>query len=506
MNQSALTPEKLGLPKYIQAFLEPEFYPHAVENIELIQTHISWIILTGQYAYKVKKPLNLGFLDFSTLKKRKYYCEQELILNQRITKNIYLEVCAVCLDNGQYQLGGDGEEAEYCLKMHQFNQAGLFDTLMAERQIKSEWMDDLAKDVARFHHLAEINVNPKINHASLLAEHIQGNLDVAADNLDAAISVKDFRLLKMFAETEIEKRWELLQIRQTQNHIRHCHGDLHTRNITLIEGKPAVFDCIEFNDQFRIIDTMNDVAFLVMDCDEHQRADLGFRFLSRYLEFSADYQGLVLLPLYLFYRASVRGKVACILAGGVPKTEQKQHWDEAKTYFELSLNYTKANKPKLFVVAGLSGSGKSFLALKGCGIERAIIIRSDAVRKRLHENLVHLNLYGQKMTELTYQTMLDAAKSTLKAGFSVILDATFLEFGRRQQVRELADVHGVSLHFYWLDIAQDVLKARIGARSKEKSDISDADLSVLNKQLDQYQKPSEPWVQYYHNSEVWPSK
>jgi len=491
------------LPSHVQAFYNTELYKHPTGSIEMIQTHISWVFLTGNFVYKLKKPVDLGFLDYSTLEKRKFYCEQELLLNRRLMPDVYLEVCSVCLCEGEYNLSGDGEVIDYCLKMVQFDQAGLFDKMLEQGEFKPEWMDTLAKDIAFFHAQAEVNSNPSFKHASYIEEHIQANLNVASAHIEKALSEKNMKLLRSFAKTELEHKQVALKERLVHQHIRHCHGDLHFRNITLWEGKPRAFDCIEFNDEYRIIDTMNDVAFLLMDCDAHKRADLGMRFLSRYLEHSADYDGLSLLSLYLFYRASVRGKVACILADELPYEQQGPQWQEARNYFNLALNYTQKNKPTLFAIGGLSGSGKSHLALLGCGVESAIVIRSDATRKRISINFPERDLYGDQMGNDTYQAMFDAAKAALEAGFSVIMDATFLQSDSRQQVYDLAKNTKCPMHFYWLEVAENTLRHRIKKRIEVNKDISDADLDVLSLQLAKYEKPNEPWIHCLDSSDSW---
>jgi len=494
----------LDMPGRIQVFFKPETYPHAVDKIEMIQTHASWVFLTGAFAYKFKKPVDFGFMDFSTLAKRQYFCEQELKLNRRLAPAIYLDVLPVYQHGETSNLSGPGEVVDYCLKMAQFDQSGLFDLKLLHGKLEARWMDDLALDVARFHAQVQINNDSGFDHTTLLARHINDNLAIAAQHIGSAIESSLLETLRIFSNSTLREQQAALKQRQRERHIRHCHGDLHFRNITLIDGKPTLFDCIEFNDAYRIIDTMNDVAFLVMDCDAHGISDLGMRFLSRYLEYCNDYDGLILLPLYLFYRASVRGKVACILADELPPDQQPPQWQEARHYFDLALTYTKAATPRLFAIGGLSGSGKSHLALLGCGKERAIIIRTDATRKRIATHFPELELYGKQMHIHTYKAMFDAARTALAAGFSVILDATFLHPDSRRQAYELAKDCDIPLYFYWLDMDKATLRKRIRKRQRSASDISDADLSVLELQLAEYNRPDEPGIQFLSSNEAWP--
>ncbi|RLL53296.1 hypothetical protein D8Y20_05485 [Mariprofundus sp. EBB-1] len=494
---------KSPLPAHIQAMFCPETYPHEVDDIEMIQTHISWVFLTGVYVYKLKKPLNLDFLDFSTLAKRKFYCAQELILNRRLSADIYLDVVALTKKGERIELDGSGKVLDYAVKMHQFDQSGLLDQRLKDNQFDPAWMDVLARDTAAFH--AGQQSRAEFGNPQMLADHIQTNLDIAAQHIGDALDAKIMLELRRFATEVLDNQKERLMQRQSDGFIRPCHGDLHLKNITLINHAPWIFDCIEFSDDFRIIDTMNDVAFLVMDCDAHGHPDLGFRFLSRYLEHSGDYAGLSLLNLYLFYRATVRGKVFILLARELAdETERQQQYEEARKYFDLAARYSRSSPAILFAVGGLSGSGKSHLALQGCGVERAIIIRSDATRKRIASDYPDLDLYSFEMHVHTYQRMFADARTALEAGFSVILDATFLDSESRQQVNELAQTCGVQMHFFWLDVERSVLEQRVKQRQSAANDISDADLRVLTLQLSQYRRPDEPWLEFLSANNVWP--
>ena len=494
----------LEMPACIQAFYSPETYPHSVNNIRMIQTHASWVFLTGSLAYKFKKPVNFGFMDFSTLARRKYYCERELELNRRLSPELYLDVLPVYQQGDVVSLQPAGEIVDYCLQMLQFDQSCLLDQQLAQGSVDPVWMDALAAEVHRIHAQADIDTSSSPGHATLLTNHLRDNLAIAADCPD--LPAATLKALRDFSAQATLQHQSTLQQRGIHQHIRRCHGDLHFRNIIIRDGQPALFDCIEFNDDYSIIDTMNDVAFLMMDCDAHARPDLGMRFLSRYLEYCGDYAGLQLLPLYLFYRASVRGKVACILAGELPADKQAPACHEARQYFTLAQHYTQTTPPALFAIGGLSGSGKSYLALKGCGIEQSIIIRSDATRKRIAHDYPGLALYSRQMHIHTYHAMFEAAHTALQAGYSVILDATFLHPDSRQQLHSLATQCHVPLHAYWLDIDMAQLTENIRNRQAADNDISDADLDVLTLQLDEYQRPTEAWIEFLPNSDTWPDR
>jgi len=471
----------------------------------MIQTHISWVFLTGEFAYKVKKPVNFGFLDFSTPGQRKHYCERELELNRRFSPNIYLDLLSINIAGDAYHLNGTGKAIDYCLQMKQFKQSDLLEQRLTSKRFNPAWLDQLASNIALFHNQQEAVKSSRIDHALLLEEHIQGNLATAEKHVGRALPYNTMQQLYSYAEHAFQTLSTLLAARQSQGFVRSCHGDLHLNNIVLFDHKPQLFDCIEFNDEFSIIDVMSDIAFLVMDLDAHLRPDLAMRLLSRYLEHSGDYAGLMLLRYYLYYRACVRGKVSCLLVSELDCEKQPPIYEEANLYFTLAASYTNPGKPKLFAVGGLSGSGKSHLALLGCGIEQAIIIRSDATRKRIAADYPDLELYGRQMHINTYKAMFDAARTTLSAGYSVILDATFIHPDSRNQLKMLADESHTPLHCFWLDIEESVLRERITKRQRAADDISDADLHVLERQLTEFERPAEAWIQRLSSSNRWPT-
>ncbi len=518
-----------GLPALLRAMLEPTFYPHPAATVELIQTHISWVFLAGDFAYKVKKPVDFGFLDFTSLDQRKHYCERELELNRRLSPELYLEVLPICRHAGAYSLGGAGKPIEYCLKMVRFAQADVLDQRLSHGAFEPEWMDELASDVARFHARAETSETiRRFGGIDFLQEHVETIFRVAGQHLGEVISPDELASLEIHSSEFLKAHTEAYKQRQKAGFIRACHGDLHLKNIAMHEGHPCIFDCIEFNDEFRMIDTMNDTAFLVMDCIARGRPDLGYRFLSRYLEHTGDYEGLQLLPLYLTYRAGVRGKVACLLAadGHLDKEKRHEQLQEAHHYFTLAPSFVDKKAagrldgrksarrvrgmdapnhmpaPRLFVIGGLSGSGKSHLSLVGAGKIPAIVIRSDATRKRLTRKYPDLPLYGSEMNARTYDAMFEAGRTALEAGFSVILDATFLRSEDRDQARNIAKEARAECHILWLDIDAETLRQRIQKRGR--ADVSDADITVLERQLAGHRRPSEPDVQFLKDSGTWP--
>jgi len=498
-----------SLPKHVQAMLHPTFYPHVANSISLIQTHISWVILTGPYAYKLKKPHDFGFLNFSTLKLRKHFCEMELELNRRLAPELYLDVIPVRQNGTNLSLAGDnGTIIDYCVKMKQFDQSALLNDQIHHADFNPACMDKLAAIIAKFHASFPLIGEPgEAGSPDMLLHHILDNLRFGR-TLPQPPKQDIISQLEQQSRQSIRQLTPELEIRRRDGFIRECHGDLHLNNIALIDDRPTAFDCIEFNDEYRILDVMSDVAFLVMDCDAKHRPDLGFRFLSRYLEHSGDYQGLWLLSLYCSYRAGVRGKVACLLSEepGLNDTDIEHQIADAQRYFRLALGYNSKPSPRLFAIGGFSGSGKSHLALKGCGPERAIIIRSDATRKRLARQHPDLPLYGEEMTENTYQALFKAAGQTLEAGYSAILDATFLDAAQRQHFREMAGTAHAPSRFFWLDIPEGELRQRMTSRQQRGNDVSDADMEILEAQLAQFTEPKEDGIFLLKNSAQWPTE
>ena len=455
----------------------------------------------------MKKPVNFGFLDFTTPEKRKYYCKRELELNRRLAPALYLDVLPIRRQAGRIRLNSPGSTVDYCLRMARFDQDDLLDRRLQHGVFDASWMDVLARDVARFHAGAEkAPADSEFGSGKILRRHIEGIFNVARQHLGEVTLAQELAALEKHSLEFLASHASLCEQRRRQGFIRACHGDLHLKNIALYQGNPCIFDCIEFNDDFRIIDTMNDVAFLVMDCIARDRADLAWRFLSRYLEHSGDYTGLALLPLYLTYRAGVRGKVACLLAADDHLDAGRRHTQlkAARRYFSLVPSFVQGPTARLIVIGGLSGSGKSHLALIGAGEVPAVVIRSDATRKRLAAAHPDLPLYGPAMSAKTYAAMFVAARSVLQAGFSVILDATFLRHQDREQVRSIAERLRVPCHILWLDVPEHRLRERIRARRKQGADISDADLRVLDMQLQEYVRPDEPDVVFLDNSDSWP--
>lgn len=470
-------------------------FDHPVSTFNLIETHISYILLTGPYAYKFKKPLNLGFLDFSTLEKRKFYCEEEIRLNSRLAPGIYLEVITVTGDERHPQFGGPGTILEYAVKMVQFCAADELEKVVQEGRLEPRHIDLLADSIAAFHQqIVGTDADARYGTPEIIRRYTMENFDHIRP---AVTNEGEYRnrldQLEQWTVAELDRLDAVFRERRQQGFVRECHGDLHVGNIALHEGRPVIFDCIEFNPELHWIDTMSEIAFLIMDLDARGRGELGWRFLNSYLEHSGDYSGLVLLRFYLVYRALVRCKVACIRLhqpdlsrpGGVLELQHEHR------YLDLAGSYTGPPEAQLIITHGLSGSGKTTITQTLLEKLGAVRLRSDIERRRLFGTPESTGpglkpgqgMYTDNGIRRTYRRLADLTGSALAAGFPVIVDATFLHAYQRDMFRHIAA--RVGYRFIILDCRapQAQLRERIKERLQRNQDASEAGLEVLDQQI-----------------------
>ncbi len=483
----------------ISNMLKPEVYDHPAKNIELIETHISWVILTGDFAYKIKKPVNFGFLDFSTLNKRQHYCEQELRLNRRLAPTIYLDVVSICGTKTNPVIKKNGHAFEYAVKMRQFPQAAQLDHMLTAGKIGMNHMDVIARMVANFHHTAEIsNESTEYGSNALIYQPVEENFQQIHPHVTTADYTKKLNALDQWCQAEFIKLESVFQQRKQCGFIRECHGDMHLRNMLWLNKQAIAFDCIEFNEKLRRIDVISEIAFLIMDLQHRHQAQLANRFLNSYLEVTGDYAGVTVLPFYLCYRALVRAKVNALrLAQKHLATEEKESIiEEFTSYLELALTYTQRPGQKLIIMCGLSASGKSTVSQKLLDAIPAIRLRSDVERKRLFKSAssntlssnIDTNIYSEDATRQTYEKLIELASMIIDAGYSVIVDATFLQHAQRKLFQQLAKQLHCPFIILQLSATEEVLRQRIMQRN---DDISDADLAVLEQQLAN-QQPLQP--------------
>jgi aminoglycoside phosphotransferase family enzyme/predicted kinase len=484
----------------ISSMLKPEVYDHPAKNIELIETHISWVILTGDFAYKIKKPVDFGFLDFSTLEKRHNFCKQELALNRKLAPAIYLDVVAITGTADKPRLSGSGPVFEYAVKMAQFPQSAQLDNKLAAGKLKLEHMDAIAHMVADFHQTTDVaDETMDYGNKDAVYQPVEENFKQINEHLDTGDYTNKLTSLSQWSKSELIKQQTVFTQRKADGFIRQCHGDMHLRNLVWLGNKPMAFDCIEFNPTLSWIDVISEVAFLIMDLQHRLQHQLANRFLNSYLEVTGDYAGLSVLPYYLCYRALVRAKVAALRLEqkSITKKEKEQILTEFETYLELATAYAQRQKARLIIMRGLSASGKSTVSQQLLETLGAIRIRSDVERKRLFgidstnnltsdktQSEIDSGIYSAQASLQTYIKLAELASEIIRAGYSVVVDAAFLKHEQREPFQLLANNLAVSYTILEVTAPAEVLRQRI---SKRKNDISDADLAVLEHQLTSWQ-------------------
>lgn len=474
----------------IRSLENSDAFDHPIDSFQIVETHISYVLLTGPYAYKFKKPIDFGFLDFSTLERRKRFCEQELRLNARHAAALYLDVVTITGDVLKPSINGDGPVLEYAVKMVQFDRRQELDKLIGHDQLTGPIIDQLAQRVATFHHQA-LPINNTLGSDWLddVYKPVAQNFSQIKQQLqEGEIYSKRLEILEQWSDTEFAKLKPVFKERMIHGFVRECHGDLHLGNIVLINGVPVIFDCIEFSESLRCIDVINDLAFLVMDLHHYRRCDFAHRLLNAYLQQTGDYSGLAVLRFYMIYRAMVRAKIVCI------RMAQERNSDlrttEFPDYLEMAVALTQQQRVALFLMHGVSGTGKttvSQLLLEHYG---AIRIRSDVERKRVAPGAIEMqtngakDLYAADCIDKNYQRLKDLAALILPFGYSVIVDATFLRRVTRRNFMQLGIDWNIPVVILHCIAAGANLKSRIRRRQKMGQDASDADLNVLAYQVE----------------------
>lgn len=478
----------------VRALLGPAPYPHPVRQIEHIETHISDVFLTGDYAYKLKKPLDLGFLDFSTLEKRRLCCEEELRLNRRLAPELYLAVVPITGKPAQPRICGEGEPFEYAVQMREFAQAGMLERVLARGELAAGHADEIAQLVAGFH----AALPPALGDSSYgSAQSIMGpalqNFDQLSPLLESATDRAALDRLRRWTQVQHASLASVFEQRRREGFVRECHGDLHLGNMVLIDGRVRIFDCIEFNPLLRWIDVINETAFLAMDLVQRRRSDLAFRFLNRYLEITGDYPGVRLLRYYMVYRALVRAKVAAMRAAqdNVERSVKSALLAKCSAHLALAEELIDSARPALLILHGLSGSGKTSVSQIVLETVGAIRILSDVERKRLHGlssgarsgSSLGEGIYTDSAGAATYDRLAALASCVLEGAFPALVDATFLKRGQRERFRSLAAGLALPFVIVHMDASERELRRRIGQRASEGTDASEATVAVLDRQL-----------------------
>jgi uncharacterized protein len=455
--------------------LRPEAFEHPARDIRLIETHISWVILAGDYAYKLRKPVNFGFLDFSTLEQRRADCEAEIALNARLSPDLYIGIVDVVERDGHLCFGGPGTPLEPAVCMHRLPESGMLTTLLERGAVDERLVSRLAHQLADFH--AHAATGPGVDeYGSVAAIRANWNENFAqTPNVDASVRVA----IRDFVDGFIAQHADLLRRRVDEGRIRDGHGDLHAGSVCATRRMAYLFDCVEFNRRFRCADVAAEVAFLAMDLEHFGRADLSQIFIDSYVRASSDSKLPVLLDFYKCYRAFIRGKVLTL--------GQARITPEAQAYFDLAYAYaTRSAQPLLVVIMGLPASGKTTLARALAGRMGLVHLSSDVLRKHLGGLRANVHrfdgfergLYSRSMTRRTYAMLTRKAARWLRHGQSVVLDASFGLPAERAAVRQLARRTGARLVFVVCRADEGLIRLRLRARMSDTRSTSDARLEL----------------------------
>ena len=478
------------LPRRLRGLLTPAAYPHPVDSIELVQTHISWVLLTGRYAYKIKRPVQYPFVDLRSAERRAFLCHEELRLNRRFAPELYLDVCKITSENGEARIGGSGEAIEHAVRMVQFGREDELDRLLSSGHVEPSALETFGRSLAGIHaSLPAAPVDAPWGRAGRVRSILLENLEQCL--LSSAPNSKPHRLdrLRPMLSERLDRATERLEQRRAAGRVRECHGDLHSRNVVRRDGRLLAFDCMEFSEDFRWIDVADEVAFLLADLTARGFEAHAHAFLSGYLAQSGDYAACGVLDLYEAHRALVRAKVTSLdwTDARAREVDLGLARREYEAYVDVAQAVLAPRQPFLALVSGLSGSGKTWLASRLASALGAIHLRSDVERKRLAGlpesartlSAVHQGLYAPETSRRVHEHLAVCAEEVLSGGYPAIVDATFVRREDRARFRALAARLRIPLHLLHCRAAPEILRERVSRRHALGADASEADLDVL---------------------------
>jgi uncharacterized protein len=468
------------LPEHLQGLLSPSAYPHPVRAVQLVETHVSWVLLTGEFAYKIKRPVQYAFIDLRSEERRAYYCREELRLNRRFAPDLYVGVCAIRERDGQATFSGTGPLIEHAVRMRQFDREEELDRLLVAGGIELEELAAFGAYLAAIHaSVAVASRDGTRGRPDTIRAQVQENLEQCIEAASGLDTMQELIALREPMSRRLQRLSPDMSRRLEEGFVRECHGDLHSRNIVRRDGRLLAFDCMEFEPAFRWIDVAEEIAFLAADSEAQGFRSAGHAFLCGYLSASGDYESIRLLDLYKAHRALVRAKVVALSR----ETDVRPH----RGYVRTARESLEVKRPRLILMSGLSGSGKTWLATRLAPQINAIHVRSDVERKRQaglvptarSEAAPEQGLYSPTATTQVYECLAQAATHVLSGGYTIIVDATFLRREERERFRTLAAACGVPLQFVRCQAPPATLRERIRSRATSGRDASDADLEVL---------------------------
>jgi len=483
--------------------LNPNSYPHRPRTVRLVQTHASFVFIAPPFVYKMKKPVNFGFLNFSTLEKRRHFCEREVILNRRLSPNIYLGVVPISTRSGRFVFGTGDKVVEYAVQMRKLSEHHFLDQLVERDEVVPGDLDRIAIVLRQFyeaqHPTEEIEAWGRIDRLRISTDE---NFRQTREFIGHTLSRPAFEAIRFYTDRFYARHGRLFASRIKERRIRDCHGDLHLEHIHVTPRALHIYDCIEFNDRFRYVDVASDAAFLAMDLDYEGRPDLA-RYFATQMASALNDDGMPrLMDFYKCYRAYVRGKIESLhsVTHAAPEEERRASAGRAKRYFRLALQYTVAgSQPLVLAVMGRIASGKSTLA-HALGAELGWeVYSSDYLRKKmagfpLYERSsagARKRLYSAAMTEKTYDRLLATAEAQLQKGHSVILDATFARREHRELLAEFFEKRGLACRVLEAQASNAVVKQRLRAREARPDEVSDARLEDFAMLTRLYEPPAE---------------
>jgi aminoglycoside phosphotransferase family enzyme/predicted kinase len=481
-----------ALPSHLVGLLEPDAYPHPAGRVEVIETHLAWIFLAGHFAYKVKRPVRLPFVDQRSLDKRAFLCAEELRLNRRFAPDLYMEVVKIVNVGGAPRIGSQGSVLDFAVRMRKFDRSQQLDRLLASGSIAAEELEAFGERVAVQHEKLPRSgeAQPWGWPAAVRRIHSEN-----ASQCEAALSSR-FGIeyaagpIAALMAQRLEALGALMTVRIAEGAVRECHGDLHSRNIVRHEGRLTAYDCLEFEPEFRWIDVAEEVAFLTVDLEARGHPHHAHAFLSGWLTHSGDYVACRLINLYEAHHALVRAKVIALSPDDSGDSDQVS-LERVEACLAAARSALNRKNPTLIVISGLSGSGKTTLARKLAKELPAVHLRSDIERKRLagfaprvsSQSSLGGGLYSAEQSARVYERLQACAFASLTGGFNTIVDATFNLRAERQRFRELADRAGMKLMFLRCHAPVEILRSRIRHRAARGDDASEATLDVLDWQL-----------------------
>lgn len=487
----------------INFLLKPSSYPHRPREVIHIQTHASDVFVAPPYVYKVKKPVDFGFLDFSTLEKRKLFCEKEIELNRRLCERIYIGVEGITLKNGCFALSGEGETVEYAVKMNRLPEREFLINILRRGEATEETFRRLANKLADFYG-GQTTSTEVLDYGA--PERIKANIDetlsISKKFTSSTLSPAQYKAIFSYNEQFFATKSELLIKRKNENHIKDCHGDLHLEHINFASPEICIYDCIEFNERFRYIDIASDIAFLAMDLDYNGYCHFSRFFISEMEKRMKDDTMGEVLDFYKCYRACVRGEVESIKASEreVPEEEKRLAASKAGKYYRLALRYALfGSRPVIILTFGIIGTGKSTLAGKLQEELGSNVISSDYVRKEItgvapeekkYEGY-HKGIYAPDITEKTYNEMLTRGREEIRKNNIVILDASFSKLKWRELAEREAVREGWKIYYFRTEAPEPVIRERLVRRELEGTSVSDARIEILDRFAREFEEPED---------------